>query len=210
MEFVGGGELYDCIVGRSRFSELECFDVVYPILKGIRYLHMLGIVHRDIKPENILCGNTASDIKICDFGLSKFVLPSERMKIPCGTLAYLAPEIISETGYGKGADMWSLGIVVYLLLRGKLPFSGSTKAKFVSDMRSRPLKLSDDVWKTISPDTIDFVSQLLKKNPKERITSKAALRHAWIHRMLSEKSNTKRKATFLRPACLMRNRSAPP
>lgn len=86
MELVTGGELYEHIVGRARFTESECYNVVRPLLTGISYLHELGIVHRDLKPENILCGDKkVGDLKIADFGLSKFIMPSEMLKMPCGT-----------------------------------------------------------------------------------------------------------------------------
>ena len=92
MELVTGGELYEHIVGRARFTEFECYNVVKPLLTGVAYLHELGIVHRDLKPENILCGDEIGDLKIADFGLSKFVMPSEMLKMPCGTLTYVVFE----------------------------------------------------------------------------------------------------------------------
>lgn len=83
-----------------------------------------GIVHRDLKPENILCGEELEDLKIADFGLSKMVLPKEKMDSACGTLSYVAPEVLTMQGYGREADLWSVGVIMFLLLCGKLPFDG--------------------------------------------------------------------------------------
>jgi tRNA A-37 threonylcarbamoyl transferase component Bud32 len=89
MELLHGGELFDRIVGRPRFTEAEAAKVIRPLIESVAYLHDLGIVHRDIKPENILCGDDLSDLKIADFGLSKLLLPKETMRMPCGTLSYV-------------------------------------------------------------------------------------------------------------------------
>eukprot|EP00940_MAST-03C_sp_MAST-3C-sp2_P000740 g740.t1 len=210
MELVEGGELYDRIIGHSRFSEVDCFAVVQPILKGVVYLHSRGIVHRDLKPENILCGNELSDIKIADFGLSRFVLPAERIKVPCGTLTYLAPEVISDNGYGKGADLWSIGVMAFLMLRGKLPFTGSSKAEIVANMRAvSVLCLDDDVWVKISPDARNFVADLLKRDPIKRVTGEDALAHPWMCRMRALNRAQRKKNLFLRPTGLFRNKSSP-
>lgn len=81
-------------------------------------------MHRDLKPENILCGEELEDLKIADFGLSKMVLPKEKMDSACGTLSYVAPEVLTMQGYGREADLWSVGVIMFLLLCGKLPFDG--------------------------------------------------------------------------------------
>ena len=92
--------------------------------QAIKYLHERGIVHRDLKPENIMMKSITSDddIKIGDFGLSKFTAPEEIMKLPCGTLAYVAPEVLQMKGYSKEVDLWSIGVILFVLIRGKLPF----------------------------------------------------------------------------------------
>ena len=135
MELLRGGELFDRICGHSIFTEEEAFRIIYPLTDCLCYLHRMGIIHRDIKvglshrthaqPENILCKDSLFDIKIGDFGLSKLVFPDEKLDYPCGTLNYIgssrcglslaAPEVISKQGYTTKADMWSLGIIFYLL-----------------------------------------------------------------------------------------------
>jgi serine/threonine protein kinase len=132
-----------------RFTEPEAARLIRPLLESVAYLHDLGIVHRDLKPENILCGENLDDLKIADFGLSKvryvfasawhhchlrplslivcllqMVMPKEKMDAACGTLSYVAPEVLTMQGYGKEADLWSVGVIMFLLLCGKLPFDG--------------------------------------------------------------------------------------
>ena len=161
MELLRGGELFDRICGRSIFTEEEAFRIIYPLTDCLCYLHRMGIIHRDIKvrsdwntlskPENILCKDSLFDVKIGDFGLSKLVFPDEKLDYPCGTLNYIgrereikwsiAPEVISKQGYTTKADMWSLGVIFYLLLtllaefmsrlRGRLPFDGDRQETII-------------------------------------------------------------------------------
>jgi calcium/calmodulin-dependent protein kinase I len=100
-------------------------------------LHDLGIVHRDLKPENILCGENLDDIKIADFGLSKITMPNEKMDAAYGTLSYVAPEVLSRSGYDKEVDLWSVGVILFLIVYGRLPFDGDTDA----DTKARILKV---------------------------------------------------------------------
>ncbi|CAN0475927.1 unnamed protein product, partial [Hapterophycus canaliculatus] len=111
----------------------------------------MGIVHRDLKPENILCGDRIEDIKIADFGLSKMVMPDEIMKMPCGTLTYVAPEVLTLNGYGKEADIWSVGTIMYLLLRGRLPFDGETREEIIENTIHGTISWQNDhVWASFS------------------------------------------------------------
>ncbi|RLN99142.1 hypothetical protein DYB28_001268, partial [Aphanomyces astaci] len=152
-ELLSGGELFNKIVGRSRYTEAESRTVMKPLFESVAYLHKMGIVHRDIKPENILCGDKLTDLRIADFGLSKLVYPHEIMKMPCGTLNYVAPEVLSLVGYGKEADVWSLGVIMYLLLRGELPFHGKTKNDIIQKTLHADVCVDqDDSWTGISLD----------------------------------------------------------
>ncbi|RHY30651.1 hypothetical protein DYB32_004157 [Aphanomyces invadans] len=157
----------------------ESRTVMKPLFESVAYLHKMGIVHRDIKPgsslhsifapqetlymqateivmagilvENILCGDKLTDLRIADFGLSKLVYPHEIMKMPCGTLNYVAPEVLSLVGYGKEADVWSLGVIMYLLLRGELPFHGKTKNDIIQKTLHADVCVDqDDSWTGIS------------------------------------------------------------
>eukprot|EP00743_Colponemidia_sp_Colp-15_P004051 GILK01004370.1.p1 GENE.GILK01004370.1~~GILK01004370.1.p1 ORF type:complete len:931 (+),score=151.79 GILK01004370.1:61-2793(+) len=182
MELVKGGELFDAIVGRKYLTEIESARIVKQLLSTTNYLHACGIIHRDLKPENILLSSAQplGDIKITDFGLSKLVGPSDILKVPCGTLAYVAPEVLTMEGYDKGADVWSIGVIMYLLLRGRLPFDSRDKEVIIQKTLEGRLDFSDDHWQRISDAAKDLIRKLLKTDPSQRITIDAAMQHPWI------------------------------
>ncbi|KAK1937738.1 putative myosin light chain kinase [Phytophthora citrophthora] len=180
-ELVSGGELFNRIVGRARYTEAEARVVMRPLLESVNYLHRLGIVHRDLKPENILCGDSLTDLKIADFGLSKLVHPEELMKMPCGTLNYVAPEVLALVGYGREADIWSLGVIMYLLLRGELPFYGKAKSEVIQKTLHAEINLETDAaWRSVSPAGKSLLRGLLTKDPAQRLTAQNALLHEWF------------------------------
>jgi serine/threonine protein kinase len=206
-----GGELFERIVGRPRFSELEAAKLLRPLLEAVAYLHDLGIVHRDLKPENILCGEELEDLKIADFGLSKMILPKETMDSACGTLSYVAPEVLTMQGYGKEADLWSVGVILFLLLCGKLPFDGEDHNEIIRSTIQADLKVNPTVWNKLTEDARSLITSLLNKNPKyaivmsvvstipdcplsfsfafvirERITARDSLKHPFILNTLRE------------------------
>merc|ERR1740130_277817 len=127
MECMEGGELYDRVLKKKKFAEKDVADASYQMLLAINYIHQRNIVHRDIKLENFLYESQESDhLKLIDFGFSKVWDPSIRMKMSCGTLAYVAPEVLAKN-YTEKCDMWSLGVVIFILLVGYMPFSGDEK-----------------------------------------------------------------------------------
>jgi calcium/calmodulin-dependent protein kinase I len=166
MEMLKGGELFERIVGKPRFTEMEAAKLLRPLLESVAYLHDLGIVHRDLKPENILCGAELEDIKIADFGLSKMILPKEKMDSACGTLSYVAPEVLTMQGYGKEADLWSVGVILFLLLCGKLPFDGDDHNEIIRSTIQADLKVNPTVWSKLGEDAKSLITSLLNKNPK--------------------------------------------
>ncbi|RLN95651.1 hypothetical protein BBJ28_00007435 [Nothophytophthora sp. Chile5] len=180
-ELVTGGELFNRIVGRARYTEAEARLVMRPLLESVSYLHRLGIVHRDLKPENILCGEALTDLKIADFGLSKLAHPEELLKMPCGTLNYVAPEVLALVGYGREADIWSLGVILFLLLRGELPFYGKTKSEVIQKTLHAEINLETDAtWRSVSPAGKALLRGLLSKDPARRLTAQDALQHEWF------------------------------
>lgn len=180
MELLRGGELFDSIVGRERFSEEEARTVVKPLVEALAYLHSLGVTHRDLKPENVLVGDGLHDLKIADFGLSKLVHPRELMTQPVGTLSYVAPEVLSMQGYNRRADLWSLGVILYLIVRGKLPFDADSKEEVIHLTLSAELDWDESPWTEWSQEGRDFAKSMLERNHKKRITARRALQHPWL------------------------------
>ncbi|GBG29476.1 Protein kinase, putative [Hondaea fermentalgiana] len=183
MELVHGGELFDRIVNMGKYPENRARGLVRNILQAVAYLHDLDIVHRDLKPENILMTSPHSDIdiKLADFGLAKEEKKGRRTL--CGTVGYAAPEVLrrqqSELGlgtYGKEADMWSLGVTVYIILAGTPPFpEGSTS----HDEQFRALRRAAE-FRAMSPILQDFILGMLEVDGKKRLTVHQALRHPWL------------------------------
>jgi len=127
MELVTGGELFDKIVEKGQYSERDASVIVKKMLSAVEYLHSINIAHRDLKPENLLlkAGND-TEVMLSDFGLSKIIGAESMMETACGTPYYVAPEVLMSTGYDKEVDLWSVGVITYLLLCGFPPFYGES------------------------------------------------------------------------------------
>jgi len=183
MELVTGGELFDRIVKKGSYSEEDAQTLVRQILQGVAYLHSNGIAHRDLKPENLLLKTKDSDfdVKIADFGLSSFV-DSQKMMTACGTPAYVAPEVLesSQAGYDKEVDMWSMGVITYILLCGFAPFHGDTVKELLRVVVRGEYSFPSPYWDPISSQAKDFISKLLVKDPSRRLAAPQALQHPWL------------------------------
>eukprot|EP00826_Nyctotherus_ovalis_P063776 TRINITY_DN9353_c0_g2_i2.p1 TRINITY_DN9353_c0_g2~~TRINITY_DN9353_c0_g2_i2.p1 ORF type:complete len:309 (+),score=103.71 TRINITY_DN9353_c0_g2_i2:1413-2339(+) len=161
MENMRGGDLFSYLEKRNfRVSEARACTIVHSLATALYYLHSYGIVHRDLKPENILMVDESedADVKIVDFGLSKMVGPEEKCTEPFGTLSYVAPEVLLQQPYSKGVDVWSLGVVAYLLLSGTLPFDDDDDREIVRQTVYDPPDFSHKGWSKVSVEAIDFVS----------------------------------------------------
>lgn len=197
MEFVPGGDLMDFVTANGPLEEVAAQVVTKQILQGINYVHKLGISHRDLKPDNILImQDDPVTVKITDFGLAKISDNSTFMKTFCGTLAYVAPEIITgkygnsqsqtqysqqqQTLYDNSVDMWSLGCLVYVILTGHLPFNGTTQPQMFAKIKSGEYHMSPLIQYKISKLGISFLSKCLIVKPENRLTSEQALNHDWI------------------------------
>lgn len=190
MERVTGGDLYSRIVGHSRFSEEQAARILCPLLESILYLHDLGITHRDIKPENILCGEQIEDIKLADFGLSKMHLAHEKMQQACGTLSYVAPEVLDGRPYGQETDLWSVGVIMCLLLCGRLPFDGETQQEIISATIKGDFQVPPHIWDALSSEARTLMKGLLCVRPPERLTARGALRHPFLLRVVPTSRKT--------------------
>merc|ERR1719359_888992 len=149
------------------------------MLLAVQYLHSHGVVHRDIKLENFVFDEKDGDLlKMIDFGFSKFRERGSKMKTACGTLSYVAPEVLKDT-YTSQCDLWSLGVIVFILLSGSMPFFGDeevVKAKITA----ADYKMKKDRWNSISKAGHEFALGLMEKDPNVRLTTSQALAHPWI------------------------------
>eukprot|EP00949_MAST-11_sp_MAST-11-sp1_P003073 g3073.t1 len=181
MELVHGGEMFNHIVGRPRLNGSEAKKVAMQLAEALRYLHSMGIIHRDVKPENILCDSAFDNLKLADFGLSRLVSPNELLYHPCGTPLYVAPEVLTGKGYSTPADMWSLGVILFLVIRGRLPYDFKRREDAVSTIESKELKFNDRVWSKVDEDCRNAVQALLCKDQAHRISAGDFLRHNWMY-----------------------------
>ena len=186
MELMSGGDLFDRIVQKSRYTEVESRRTMRRLFNAVYYLHeKKSLVHRDLKPENILCGTRSNDVdvKLTDFGLAKNVT-QEGLKTFCGTPQYFAPEVLRRNytiagkgRYGREADMWSLGVILYILLSGMPPFDASQGIEAVGDFK---VTFPESYWLGVSSSARDLVKQLLMTDPKQRLSVVNACDHSWI------------------------------
>jgi len=180
MELVSGGELFDRIVEREQFTEAEARFVMAQLFDALAYLHSMGIVHRDLKPENLLLANEKDDIiKIADFGLSK-IYTEEMMSTACGTPGYVAPEILQCEGYDKQIDMWSAGVIMYILLCGYPPFYNENDGRLFESIMAGQYEFHSPYWDNISVQAKDLIRKLLVVNPQQRLTADQAAEHEWF------------------------------
>ncbi|MCQ2815657.1 MAG: protein kinase [archaeon] len=184
MEYCGGGDLFSYIEKRGfKVSENKACEIIHKLSMAIFYLHSYGVVHRDLKPENILMTDSTdnADIRLLDFGLSKIIGPTQKCTEPYGTLSYVAPEVLREKPYDKSVDLWSIGIITYLLLCGFLPFDDENSEREIARQTIQdPTPFPEEVWNHISKEAKNFVEKLLKKKPEERMTITEVLEHEWI------------------------------
>ncbi|KAE8705016.1 Calcium-dependent protein kinase 16 [Hibiscus syriacus] len=183
MELCEGGELLDRILSKKdgRYSEKDAAVVVRQMLKVAAECHLHGLVHRDMKPENFLFKSTSEDspLKATDFGLSDFIKPGKRFQDIVGSAYYVAPEVLKRKS-GPESDVWSIGVITYILLCGKRPFWDKTKdGIFREVLRNKP-DFRQKPWPTISESAKDFVKKLLVKDPPARLTAAQALSHPWV------------------------------
>ncbi|EGC32178.1 hypothetical protein DICPUDRAFT_57246 [Dictyostelium purpureum] len=173
LELVTGGELFDKIVEREFYTEEDASALINTITKVIQYLHSKDIVHCDLKPENLLYSDNSDQaiIKLCDFGLSQRCPAGNQLRSLVGTLTYMAPEISNCTGYGKPVDLWSLGVIAYILLCGFPPFDETTGYN---------LEFPSPEWDNISDSAKSLIKGLLTNDPSKRFTIEQTLKHPWI------------------------------
>lgn len=181
MERLEGGELFDRIAASEGMAEQEAAKFTIQLLRALGYLHARRIVHRDLKPENVLFVKAGGDtLKLVDFGFAAHLPEGEVLSDTCGTVKYVAPEIVSGRSYTEKVDMWSLGAVVYAMLCARALYAGSA-----SDVRAKSKVGQIDLCRrfhNLPRDAQDFLSSLLDKNGADRLSVRAALAHPWLEK----------------------------
>lgn len=179
MECMEGGELFERLSKRKRFSENDAANAGWQMLLAVNYIHNRGIVHRDLKLENFLYEREDSDhLKLIDFGFSHIWEPNTKMALSCGTLAYVAPEVLKKS-YTSQCDLWSFGVILFILLAGYMPFSGSEQNQRRA-IEGGKYSWRHERWVNVSAEAIQLVKALLDTNPTLRPTAEQALQHRWL------------------------------
>ena len=189
-EYIEGGTLGNYFKKKKfNFSERQATNIMSQIANGVKYLHQYGIVHRDLKPDNIMITqqNDYGVIKIMDFGLSKIVSPNEKMIDGYGTLSYVAPEVLLRTPYNKEVDIWSMGVILFYMLSGHLPFRGSKEQEVAEKIVYEPLEFDEDDWETRTQKVQDLISCCLEKKAEDRITIEQFINHPWLKKNMKQK-----------------------
>jgi len=191
MELCEGGELYEKIIEFQYFSEHDAAKIMKKLFSCIFYLHSKGIVHRDLKPENILLEKEKNDemkdftIKLIDFGTSNYFEPSNKLTYKIGTAYYIAPEVINQS-YTEKCDIWSLGVIMYVLLSGRPPFEGDDDYAIMKSVKSGKYSLESQEWENTSNEAKDLIRKLLVVDPNKRISAEEAFKHPWIEKFSSK------------------------
>jgi len=182
MELATGGELFDSIVSRGKYSEKDAARIVQQVASAVSYLHSIGIVHRDLKPENLLLENKTPEarVKLADFGLSKMMEAQSVLQTACGTPGYVAPEVLIGEGYNQEVDVWSIGVIMYILLCGFPPFYAENNSKLFEKIMSGSYSFPSPYWDKVSSSSKDLIRCMLVVDPKKRFTSAQVLEHPWI------------------------------
>ncbi|XP_016093756.1 myosin light chain kinase, smooth muscle-like [Sinocyclocheilus grahami] len=182
LEMISGGELFERIVDEDfELTEREVIKYMLQIIDGVQFIHKQGIVHLDLKPENIMCINkTGSKIKLIDFGLARRLEDSGSLKVLFGTPEFVAPEVINYEAISYPTDMWSIGVICYILVSGLSPFMGDNDNETLANVTSATWDFEDEAFDEISDQAKDFISSLLKKDMRARLTCAQCLEHSWL------------------------------
>ncbi|XP_048341154.1 ribosomal protein S6 kinase alpha-5 isoform X2 [Sphaerodactylus townsendi] len=190
MELLKGGELLERIRKKTLFSETEASYIMRRLVSAVSHMHDVGVVHRDLKPENLLFSDESdnSEIKIIDFGFARLKPPDNQpLKTPCFTLHYAAPELLNHNGYDESCDLWSLGVILYTMLSGQVPFQSQDKSitctnalEIMKKIKRGEFSFEGDAWKNVSQEAKDLIQGLLTVDPNKRIKMTSLRYNEWL------------------------------
>ncbi|XP_029643431.1 death-associated protein kinase 1 [Octopus sinensis] len=196
LELVPGGELFDYLSERDKLCEAEASAFIKQILDGLRHLHDRQIAHLDLKPENILMVNqTSQRIKLIDFGLSRKLKPGIDSRAMMGTAEFVAPEVVSYEPLTLATDMWSVGVITYILLSGTSPFLGDSPQETYQNITSVDYDY-EDYFETTSKLAKDFIDKLLVKNPRKRASATDCMSHPWIQPVAKQEEDVRKSCVI--------------
>jgi len=188
-EYCTGGELFDKIISLKHFNEQLAADTMHQVLSAVSYCHSNRIVHRDLKPENLLLESTAdnANVKVIDFGTSRSFNRNTKMNQKYGTPYYIAPEVLKKK-YDERCDVWSCGVILYILLCGYPPFAGPNDDAILQLVARGAVKFDGPEWKRVSPEAKGLIKKMMAYNPEERITCENALNDPWIRNRVKKET----------------------
>ncbi|NXQ79114.1 MYLK2 kinase, partial [Nyctibius grandis] len=210
MEFVEGGELFERIIDDDyHLTEVDCMVFVRQICEGIRFMHHMRVLHLDLKPENILCVTaTGHMVKIIDFGLARRYNPQEKLKVNFGTPEFLSPEVVNYEQVSYSTDMWSMGVITYMLLSGLSPFLGDNDTETLNNVLAANWYFDEETFESVSEEAKDFVSNLIIKEKSARMSAGQCLLHPWLNNLAdkAKRCNRRLKSQVLLKKYVMRRR----
>ena len=186
-ECIDGGELFDELLRRKKFTEKDCATIIKQLLEALSHIHANDIAHKDLKPENILLKKKKDikSVKLIDFGTAQKFEKNKKMTSVIGTPYYVAPEVLRGS-YDEKCDIWGLGVIMFILLSGTPPFNGADDGEIMDAVVKGKYQFKDSKWKNISDEAKDLIDQMLKKRPSDRITAQEALEHEWFKKVLDD------------------------
>lgn len=188
-----GGDLFEQVMSKEHFTEAEAREIMLGVVDALKYCTELNILHRDIKPENLLLTTKnveAAVVKISDFGFSRFVADdADQARTVCGTPGYVSPEVLMEQAQTSKLDIWSIGVVLYILLSGLPPFYHEDNFVLFEQIKKCEYSFKDEIWSTVSSEAKDLISKLLVADYEKRLDAKGVLEHAWMRKEKLEDSS---------------------
>uniref|UniRef100_A0A1E1X9C1 Putative ser/thr protein kinase n=1 Tax=Amblyomma aureolatum TaxID=187763 RepID=A0A1E1X9C1_9ACAR len=184
LEMIEGGELFERVIDDDFvLTEKACAIFVRQICEGVDYMHSKNVLHLDMKPENVLCTTrTGNRIKLIDFGLARFYEPEKKLQVLFGTPEFVAPEVVNFDKVSYQTDMWSVGVICYVLLSGLSPFMGNSELETMANVTRAEYDFDDESFDAISEEAKDFIAKLLLKDKEDRMTAAQCLNHPWLRK----------------------------